>query len=61
MSKNTNSEGQKEQKHDLEDAEKFFKDACEIFQREAAKLRQEREVINDMSKKLEHVYFSSTV
>ncbi|PFX11604.1 uncharacterized protein LOC111319474 [Stylophora pistillata] len=61
MSKNTNSEGQKEQKHELEDAEKFFKDACEIFQREAVKLRQEREAIDDMSKKLEHVHFSSTV
>ena len=61
MSRKTHSEGQKEQTHGLEDAEKFFKDACEIFQREAAKLRQEREAIDDMSKKLDHVHFSSTV
>ena len=33
MSRITHSEGQKEQTHGLEDAEKFFKDACEIFQR----------------------------
>ena len=61
MSRKTHSEGQKEKTHGLEDAEKFFKDACEIFQREAAKLRQEREAIDDMSKKLDHVHFSSTV
>ena len=61
MSRKTHSEGQKERTPGLEDAEKFFKDACEIFQREAAKLRQEREAIDDMSKKLEHVHFSSTV
>ena len=39
MSRETHSEDQKEKKHGLEDAEKFFKDACKIFQREAAKLR----------------------
>ena len=61
MSRETHSEGQKGKTHGLEDAENFFKDACEIFQREAAKLRQEREAIDDMSKKLEHVHFSSTV
>lgn len=33
-SSRTHSEGQKEQTHGLEDVEKFFKDACEIFQRE---------------------------
>ena len=60
MSRETHSEDQKEKKHGLEDAEKFFKDACKIFQREAAKLRQEREAIDDMSKKLKHVHFSST-
>ena len=64
MSRKTHSGDQKEQTQGpqgLEDAKKFFKDACEIFQREAAKLRQEREAIDDMSKKLEHVHFSSTV
>jgi len=45
----------------LEDAESHFKEACEIFMREAKRLRQEQEAINSMSKKLEHVHFSSTV
>ena len=45
----------------LEDAEKHFKEACEIFLREAKRLRQEQEAIDSMSKKLEHVHFSSTV
>ena len=45
----------------LEDAEKHFKEACEIFLREAKRLRQEQEAIDSMSKKLEHIHFSSTV
>ena len=45
----------------LEDAESHFKEACEIFMREAKRLRQEQESIDAMSKKLEHVHFSSTV
>ena len=45
----------------LEDAESHFKEACEIFMREAKRLRQEQEAIDSMSKKLEHVHFSSTV
>lgn len=45
----------------LEDAESYFKEACEIFMREAKRLRHEQEAIDSMSKKLEHVHFSSTV
>ena len=45
----------------LEDAESHFKEACEIFMREAKRLRKEQEAIDSMSKKLEHVHFSSTV
>ena len=48
-------------KPDLEDAENYFKEACDIFQREATRLRQEREAIDHMSRKLENVLFSSTV
>ena len=45
----------------LTDAAKYFKDACEIFQREATRLREEQESIDAMSKKLDQVHFSSTV
>ncbi|KAL9954740.1 hypothetical protein ACROYT_G042314 [Oculina patagonica] len=45
----------------LTDAEHYIKEACEMLQREATRLRQEQEVIDSMSKKLEHVHFSSTV
>ena len=45
----------------LEYAESYFKEACEIFMREAKRLRQEQEAIDSMSKKLAHVHFSSTV
>jgi len=37
------------------------KEACEIFQREATRLRREQEAIDFMSRKLENVLFSSTV
>ena len=53
--------GQKQQKQGLEAAEDHFKEACEIFQREAARLRQEQVAIDAMSKKLEHAHFSSTI
>ena len=43
------------------DAAKYFKEACEIFQREATRLREEQESIDAMSKKLDQVHFSSTV
>ena len=45
----------------LTDAAKHFKEACEIFQREADRLREEQEVIDAISKKLDQVHFSSTV
>ena len=45
----------------LTDAENYIREACEMLQREAARLRQEQETIDSMSKKLEHVHFSSTV
>jgi len=45
----------------LDDADYHIKEAFEILQREATRLRQEQESIDAMSKKLEHVHFSSTV
>ena len=45
----------------LIDAAKHFKEACEIFQREADRLHEEQESIDAMSKKLDQVHFSSTV
>ena len=45
----------------LTDAAKYFKDACEIFQREATRLREEQESIDAMSKKLDQIHFSSTI
>ena len=45
----------------LTDAAKYFKEACEIFQREATRLHQEQESIDAMSKKLNQVHFSSTI
>ena len=43
------------------DAAKHFKEACEIFQREATRVREEQQSIDAMSKKLDQVHFSSTV
>ncbi|XP_022777972.1 BTB/POZ domain-containing protein KCTD6-like [Stylophora pistillata] len=43
------------------DAENYIKQASEMLQREAARLRHEKEAIDAMSKKLEHVHFSSTI
>ena len=45
----------------LTDAENHIKQACEILQRETTRLRQEQESIHSMSKKLDHIHFSSTV
>ena len=45
----------------LDDADYYIKEAFEILQREATSLRQEKEAFNAMSKKFEHVHFSSTV
>ena len=61
MSKKAATKGQKQQKQGLEAAEDHFKEACDIFQREAARLRQEQVAIDAMSKKLEHAHFSSTI
>ena len=46
---------------DLVDAENRIKEACEILNRKANKLRQQQESIDAMSKKLDQVHFSSTV
>ena len=45
----------------LDDADYYIKEAFEILQREATCLREEKEAFNAMSKKFEHVHFSSTV
>nr|XP_058947240.1 uncharacterized protein LOC131775167 [Pocillopora verrucosa] len=45
----------------LTDAESHIKQACEMLQREAVRLRHEQRAIDAMSKKLEHVHFSSTI
>jgi len=45
----------------LTDAENYIKEACEILQREATRVRQEQAAIDSMSKKLDQVHFSSTV
>ena len=45
----------------LPDAEYHIKEAFKILQDETTRLRQEQEAIDAMSKKLEHVHFSSTV
>ena len=45
----------------LDDADYHIKETFEILQREARRLRQEQETIDAISKKLEHVHFSSTV
>ena len=61
MSGQNVEKGDQARNQSLLHAENHFKEACEIFQREAARLRQEQEAIDSMSKKLEHVHFSSTV
>ena len=61
MSKKVSGKEQKPQKQGMADAENLFKEVCQIFQREAARLRQEQEAIDAMSEKLEHVHFSSTI
>ena len=57
---NQNLEDQ-ERNQAFADAVNYFKQACDIFEREATRVRQEQESIDSMSKKLEHVHFSSTV
>ena len=57
--KRPNDEEARNQK--LADAEYYIKEAYKILQDETTRLRQEQEVFDAMSKKLEHVHFSSTV
>ena len=45
----------------LSDAENYFRQVCEIIERETTRVRQEQESIDAMSKKLDQVHFSSTV
>ena len=45
----------------LTDAENYFRQVCEIIERETTRVRQEQESIDAMSKKLDQVHFSSTV
>ena len=53
--------GNQQRHQGFADAENHFRQACEIFEREAARVRQEQESIDAMSKKLDQVHFSSTV
>jgi len=53
--------GQQQRSQALADAENHFKQACEIFEQEATRLRFEQESMDSMSKKLDRVHFSSTV
>ena len=45
----------------LSDAENYFRQVCEIIERETTRVRQEQESIDATSKKLDQVHFSSTV
>ena len=61
-SPNEEEEGSRSQ--GLDDADYYIKqvkEAFEILQREATRLRQEQEAFDSLSKKFEHVHFSSTV
>ena len=57
---NENFEDQ-QRDQDLVDAENCIKEACEILNRKANRLRQQQESTDAMSKKLDQVHFSSTV
>ena len=57
---NQNLEHQ-ERDQTLADALNQIKEACETIEREGIRVRQEQEAIDSMSKKLDHVHFSSTV
>ena len=46
---------------DLSEALNQIEEACKVFKREAEKLRQEREVVDALSKKVENFHFPSTV
>ena len=53
--------GHQQRQQGFADAENHFRQACEIFEREAARVRKEQGSIDAMSKKLDQVHFSSTV
>ena len=53
--------GDQERNQVFTDAENYIKQASDMLQREASRLRQEQQTIDSMSKKLEHVHFSSTI
>ena len=61
MSETNLKEDNQQRNQVFTDAENHIKEACEMLQREATRLRQEQEAIDAMSNKLEHVHFSSTV
>ena len=61
MSETNLKEDNQQRNQVFTDAENHIKEACEMLQREATRLRQEQEAIDAMSKKLEHVHFSSTI
>lgn len=54
-------EDQHNEQDRLSEALNQIQEACEVFKREAEKLRQEREAIATLSKKAEKFHFSSTV
>ena len=45
----------------LSDVEKQIKAACKLLQRQAARLHEEQQAFDSMSKKMENMQFSSTV
>ncbi|KAL9954730.1 hypothetical protein ACROYT_G042303 [Oculina patagonica] len=61
MSKKSLGEKDQPRKQGLADAENYIKEAFEILQQEAARLRQEQKAFDSMSKKLDRVHFSSKI
>ena len=53
--------GNQQRHQGFADAENHFRQACEIFEREATTVRQEQESIDAMSNKFDQVHFSSTI
>ena len=43
----------------LEEVNNYIKEAFEILKRETKKVRMEKEALDEVAKKLEHVHFSS--
>ena len=61
MSEANIEENDQQQNQVLTDAESHIKQACDMLQREAARLRHEQRAIDAMSKKFEHIHFTSTI